>query len=409
MISNHLPQGIGNPISLARLIRDASIKPLSLCRVSPNILVGIGAKRFAEEHGMLSVANELLVSKNAKYRFVQWYQDLVDAETKTNTAPCADGDSRPQPSSQYGNAFRPEVTPTASGPQNHTPPGFLSANHSAEPNALYPMRPQADAWTGEGSSTAPYVLETNEHSHTVTIAHGNSTAVDSLLDSRDSYPEAKPLRGHPNSNAGHAWGNDSAGFRELQDEKPDVDMVDDTVGAIAIDLMGHIAAGSSSGGIGMKHEGRVGPAALVGIGTAVIPVDPGDDDGVSVAAVTSGTGEHMATSFASHKCAERLYHSSRRGRGGQNIAEFDDDAVVESFITVDFMGHPGVKSQPTPGAIGVMAVKQTNSGYYFYFAHNTESFALASMASTEPSPLCTMSRTGKTGGVIRGGRKIHIN
>ncbi|KAL9038813.1 MAG: hypothetical protein Q9180_002903, partial [Flavoplaca navasiana] len=40
------------------------------------------------------------------------------------------------------------------------------------------------------------------------------------------------------------------------------DDITDTVGAIAVDCLGNIAAGSSSGGIGMKHRGRIGPAAL---------------------------------------------------------------------------------------------------------------------------------------------------
>jgi taspase (threonine aspartase 1) len=159
----------------------------------------------------------------------------------------------------------------------------------------------------------------------------------------------------------------------------------------------------------MKHVGRVGPAALVGIGTAVIPLAPADPLLTSVAAVTSGTGEHMATTLASHKCAERLYHSTRRGPDGHDVPEDDEDAIMESFVSQDFMGHPGVKNQPSAGAIGVMAVKKTTGGYYFYFAHNTDSFALASQSSEERVPLCVMSRTIKSGDVIRGGRRIRVD
>jgi beta-aspartyl-peptidase (threonine type) len=39
-----------------------------------------------------------------------------------------------------------------------------------------------------------------------------------------------------------------------------------TVGAVAVDLRGRIAAGASTGGIGAKHPGRVGDTPLVGCG-----------------------------------------------------------------------------------------------------------------------------------------------
>lgn len=188
----------------------------------------------------------------------------------------------------------------------------------------------------------------------------------------------------------------------------DEDMITDTVGAIAIDMYGNIAAGSSSGGIGMKHRGRVGPAALVGIGSAVIPVDEADDDKISVAAVTSGTGEHMATTMASQKCAERLYHNSRRARGGADIPATEEEAM-ESFVVADFMGHPGVIHSNSAGAIGVMAVKKTPYGYFLHFAHNTDSFALASMHSNERDSKCVMSRIGDHGSVVQGGRKIRVD
>ena len=115
------------------------------------------------------------------------------------------------------------------------------------------------------------------------------------------------------------------------------DNITDTVGAIAVDCFGNIAAGSSSGGIGMKHKGRVGPAALVGIGTAVIPIEPEDKDRTSVATVTSGTGEHMATTMAAGTCASRLYTSSRRIRTGGSEST-DDDNAIRGFVERDFMG-----------------------------------------------------------------------
>lgn len=115
------------------------------------------------------------------------------------------------------------------------------------------------------------------------------------------------------------------------------DEITDTVGAIAVDCFGNIAAGSSSGGIGMKHKGRVGPAALVGIGTAVIPFEVEDFMKTSVATVTSGTGEHMATTIAAGTCAGRLYASSKRTNKGRSEPTSDDN-VIKAFVEGDFMG-----------------------------------------------------------------------
>lgn len=115
------------------------------------------------------------------------------------------------------------------------------------------------------------------------------------------------------------------------------DRVSDTVGAIAVDSYGHIAAGSSSGGIGMKHKGRIGPAALNGIGTSVIPVDPNDPEKTCVASVTSGTGEHIATTLAAHTCASRVYYTQRKRPDG-SFEEVTEDEAMGAMIATDYMG-----------------------------------------------------------------------
>jgi taspase (threonine aspartase 1) len=119
--------------------------------------------------------------------------------------------------------------------------------------------------------------------------------------------------------------------------KQDEDHITDTVGAIAVDSWGNIACGASSGGIGMKYRGRVGPAALVGVGAAVIPTDPDDPEQACVATVTSGTGEHMATTMAATVCAERLYQSVKKNRGGEYV-EVSEDEALKAMIENEFMG-----------------------------------------------------------------------
>ena len=197
--------------------------------------------------------------------------------------------------------------------------------------------------------------------------------------------------------------NDGSNSDDEDDD--DDDDITDTVGAIAIDLYGNIACAASSGGIGMKHRGRIGPASSVGTGAAVHVADKDDPDRVTVATVTSGTGEHMTTTAAAHVCSQHVYQSWRKISGGR-YEDCTEDEAVKAFIDNDFMGHPSVQRSHSTGAIGVLSVKSTKDGAYLYYGHNTDSFALASMHSNESKPVCTMSRSKGNGIVAQGGRMI---
>lgn len=405
---------IKNPISLARVVLDESTKPLSLARVPPNLLVGAGATEYAYDKGFTVLPNEFLVSSSSRDRWLRWKQDLQAANEKqirdleANQLPYADYDVI-------------DTAPTAFSPPTSPPP-----TEEAVPNITQLPTP-----------TRPLVASTGNPPSTVLDARGDYDIAEELVRAAQAVPTRNPSSNssyhmsHPNidvaTDDNTQWTSkrqrldgDFDGTTDDSDADPGSsaadgrhglepmrlvsnDCITDTVGAIAVDCFGNVAAGSSSGGIGMKRRGRTGPAALVGIGTAVVPVNPLDTDRTCVATVTSGTGEHMATTMAAATCADRIYSGLRKIPGGGLVKCSEDEAMM-GMIKDEFMNHPGVKSSHCAGAIGIMAVKKTKDGVFLYFGHNTDSFAIASMHSEEKKPVCTMSRNNGSAAVAQGGR-----
>ncbi|KKY17583.1 putative asparaginase family protein [Diplodia seriata] len=118
------------------------------------------------------------------------------------------------------------------------------------------------------------------------------------------------------------------------------------------------------------------------------------------------TKQHAQTlSLTPSGLGGHCYQWHRLKKNKENkLQPVSEEEAVRGMIEKEFMGHPSVKSSHSAGAIGAMSVKKTRDGVYFYFAHNTDSFALASMHSDEDRPTCTMSRSVGPGVVAQGGR-----
>lgn len=109
-----------------------------------------------------------------------------------------------------------------------------------------------------------------------------------------------------------------------------------TVGAVALDRDGRVAAATSTGGRMRKREGRIGDSAVIGAGTYA-------DDGAGAASCT-GAGE-VIIRFGLAKAAVDLL---RDGRDPQEVAEQVVRALTRRFggeagiILIDRFGRTGV-------------------------------------------------------------------
>jgi L-asparaginase / beta-aspartyl-peptidase len=80
----------------------------------------------------------------------------------------------------------------------------------------------------------------------------------------------------------------------------DVDLKYGTVGAVALDAAGHVAAATSTGGLTGKRWGRIGDSPLIGAGTYA------DDRAAAISA--TGAGEFFIREGVAHEICARIRH-----------------------------------------------------------------------------------------------------
>jgi L-asparaginase / beta-aspartyl-peptidase len=88
-----------------------------------------------------------------------------------------------------------------------------------------------------------------------------------------------------------------------------------TVGAVACDALGHLAAATSTGGLTNKHPGRIGDTPVMGAGTFA--------DDATAAVSCTGTGESFIRAAAGHHVHARMLFS------GFSLQQACDDALAQ--------------------------------------------------------------------------------
>lgn len=144
------------------------------------------------------------------------------------------------------------------------------------------------------------------------------------------------------------------GYLKMPEEFGAASQYHDTVGAVALDTQGNIAAGTSTGGTLNKAPGRVGDSSLIGCGCYA--------DNLSAAVSTTGWGEPMMKLVLSKWTADRV----EDGLAPQEAAQ-----RALFYLKKRLNGHGGIIVVDPRGRVGI--------------AHNTPRMAWALLADNQDS------------------------
>ena len=97
-----------------------------------------------------------------------------------------------------------------------------------------------------------------------------------------------------------------------------------TVGAVALDLHGHLAAATSTGGMTNKRVGRIGDSPLIGAGTYA--------DDATAAVSCTGSGEMFMRAVAAYDVCARMRYA------GQSLQDATDAVVMQTLPAIGGRG-----------------------------------------------------------------------
>ncbi|KVO95702.1 isoaspartyl peptidase [Burkholderia ubonensis] len=137
--------------------------------------------------------------------------------------------------------------------------------------------------------------------------------------------------------AGALLDHDAATFAFGDGAPLDPDRKHGTVGAVARDLHGHVAAATSTGGITNKQPGRVGDSPIIGAGCYA--------DDATCAVSSTGTGEMFIRMAAAHDVAAQIAYR------GVSVAEAAYDVVMNKLPRI--AGRGGIIAVDAHGNVAM--------------------------------------------------------
>ncbi|GLV31912.1 Taspase 1 [Carabus blaptoides fortunei] len=151
----------------------------------------------------------------------------------------------------------------------------------------------------------------------------------------------------------------------------------DTVGAVCVDHRGHVAAASSSGGVFLKYDGRVGQAAIYASGVWADSVSNKTEN--SVAVTTTGTGEYLMRTQLAKELAQNIKTSTFP------VTAFSK-TLKEDFIESRYLRN-------IPDKLGGALALHVSPGGHgeLLWGHSTRTMGFAYMDSTEKKAIGRIS------------------
>jgi len=131
---------------------------------------------------------------------------------------------------------------------------------------------------------------------------------------------------------------DHSSLLEMESEDPYFkDRKFGTVGAVALDKEGNIAAATSTGGMTNKRYGRVGDVPIIGAGTYA--------DNATCAVSATGHGEYFIRAVVGHEIAAQIKYA------GKTLEAAADDVVMNQLV--EMKGEGGVIAIDRQGNISM--------------------------------------------------------